>query len=89
MLRYGLIEEGLVLELTVDRGLCQGARECMRVAPTSLRVGDAVTAVAVQPAGDPESVLVEAARSCPNSAIRVFRDGIEIDVYSSEASGNG
>jgi ferredoxin len=73
-----------VLELTIDRGRCQGARECVRAAPESVRIDDTITAVPVQPAGDPDSALLEAARSCPNSAIRVFRGGIEVDVFASE-----
>jgi ferredoxin len=73
-----------VLELTVDRGRCQGARECVHAAPESVRIDDTVTAVPIQPAGDPDRALLEAARSCPNSAIRIFRDGIEIDVFAPE-----
>jgi ferredoxin len=73
-----------VLELNVDRGRCQGARECVRAAPESVRIDDTVTAVPIQPAGDPESALLEAARACPNSAIRILRDGIELDAFSSE-----
>jgi ferredoxin len=80
----GGCEGGGVLELTVDRGHCQGARECVRAAPASFRIDDTVTAVPIQPAGDPDPALFDAARSCPNSAIRVFRDGIEVDVFASE-----
>jgi ferredoxin len=73
-----------VLELTIDRGQCQGARECVRAAPASVRIDDTVTAVPIRPAGDSDSALLEAARSCPNSAIRIFRDGTEVDVFASE-----
>jgi len=68
-----------VLELTVDRGRCQGAGECVHIAPASLRIDVTVTAAPIEPPGDSESALLEAARSCPNNAIRVFRDGIELD----------
>jgi ferredoxin len=78
-----------VLEVIVDRGRCQGARECVRIAPASLRIDDTVTAAPIQPAGDPQEALLEAARSCPNNAIRVVRDGIELDAFASEGSDHG
>jgi ferredoxin len=76
------VEEVAVLEVMVDRRRCQGAGECVHLAPASFRIDENVTAVAIQPPGDDEAALVEAACSCPNSAIRVFRDGVEIDVYA-------
>jgi ferredoxin len=78
-----------VLTLIVDRGRCQGARECVHIAPASIRIDHTVTAAPIEPAGDPEPALLEAARSCPNSAIRVFRDGSEIDAFASERSNHG
>jgi len=44
-----------VLELNVDRGRCQGARECVQIAPASVRIDATMTAVPIAPAGDPES----------------------------------
>ena len=73
-----------MLKVTVDVGLCQGARECVRSAPASFRTTEAVTAVPIEPVGDYEAALLDAARSCPNNAIRLFRDGIETDVYTSD-----
>jgi ferredoxin len=78
-----------VLEVIIDRGCCQGARECVRTAPASLRMDERLIATPIEPAGDPEPVLLDAARSCPNSAIRVFRDGIELDAFASEGSNLG
>jgi ferredoxin len=77
-----------VLELIVDRGRCQGAGECVHVSPGSVRIDDTLTAVPILPAGDPDSALMEAARSCPNGAIRVVRDGIELDAWASGGSGD-
>jgi ferredoxin len=82
-------EGGSVLEVIVDRGRCQGAQECVQIAPASLRIDDTVTAVPIEPAGDPEPALLEAARSCPNSAIRVLRDGTEVDAWASKESTPG
>jgi len=78
-----------VLELNVDRGRCQGARECVQIAPASVRIDATMTAVPIAPAGDPESAIFEAVRSCPNNAIRVFRDGAEISAIASDRSRNG
>ena len=71
-----------MLEVTVDRRRCQGAGECVHMAPASFRIDDTVTAVVIEPPGDAEADIVEAACSCPNSAIRLFRDGVEIDVFA-------
>jgi ferredoxin len=71
-----------VLVVSVDRDRCQGAAECVFVAPASFRLDDTVRSVAVEPPGDADDVLIEAACSCPNSAIRVFRDGQEIDAFA-------
>jgi ferredoxin len=75
-----------VLEVIVDRGRCQGARECIRIAPASFRVDDTLTAAPIEPAGDSEPALLDAARSCPNNAIRVAREGIELDPFASEGT---
>ena len=77
-----------MLELSIDRGRCQGAGECVHIAPASVRIDLTVTAAPIEPPGDPESALLEAARSCPNSAIHVFRDGIELDAWASEGGGD-
>lgn len=71
-----------MLDVTVDRRRCQGAGECVHVAPASFRIDETITSVAIQPPGDEEAALVEAASSCPNAAIRLFRDGVEIDVFA-------
>jgi ferredoxin len=78
-----------MLHVAVDRARCQGAGECVHIAPASFRIDETVTAAALEPPDDEETTLIEAARSCPNSAIQLFRDGIEIDAFASEGSSNG
>ena len=78
-----------MLHVAVDRARCQGAGECVHIAPASFRIDETVTATALDPPRDGEASLIDAARSCPNGAIQLFRDGIEIDAFASEGSGNG
>jgi ferredoxin len=82
-------KDGDMLRATVDRARCQGAGECIHIAPQSFRMDETVSAVAIDPFGDDESALMEAAQSCPNGAIQLTRDGLEIDVFDSEGSSHG
>ena len=62
-----------MLQVVIDRGLCQGAGECVHIAPATFHLDDTVTAVAADPAGDIEELILEAAESCPNGAISIVR----------------
>jgi ferredoxin len=77
-----------VLEVTIDRGRCQGAAECVHVAPDSFRLDRTARAVVVEPPGDAEEILLEAACACPNSAVVVSRDGVEIDAWATSEGGS-
>jgi ferredoxin len=68
-----------VLQVIVDERRCQGAAGCVHYAPATFHLDDTFRAVAVSPVGDAEEAVLEAACSCPNGAIRVLRDGVELD----------
>ncbi len=78
-----------MLRAEVDRGRCQGASECTHLAPKSFRIDETVTSVAIDPPGDADADVLEAARGCPNQAIRVLRDEIVIDVWASGEANHG
>ncbi len=63
------------LEVQVDRDACTGARACTLRAPRTFALDEAGKAVVTDPAGEPESAILDAARSCPNFAIELTRDG--------------
>jgi ferredoxin len=63
------------LEVLVDRDACTGARACVLRAPASFALDAAGKAVVAAPPGDAEEALLAAARSCPNFAIELRRDG--------------
>jgi ferredoxin len=63
------------LEVQVDREACTGARACVLRAPASFALDADRKAVALEPAGDPEEAVLAAARSCPNFAIELRRNG--------------
>jgi ferredoxin len=73
----------------VDRSRCQAAGECMHLAPATFHMDPAIVAAVFEPPGDPDEVVLEAAGSCPNGAIRVYRDGVELDPFAApERTGN-
>jgi len=63
------------LEIHVDRDACTGARACVLRAPASFALDADRKAVPMAPPGDPEEAILDAARSCPNFAIELRRDG--------------
>jgi ferredoxin len=61
------------LVVTVDRGSCMGAGECVFQAPHTFEIGDDGKSTVVCVDGDPEDRIVMAAQCCPNFAISVVR----------------
>ena len=66
------------LEIEIDRDACSGARACTLRAPHTFALDEQRKAVVMDPAGDPEPAILEAARSCPNFAIELTRNGTPI-----------
>jgi ferredoxin len=66
------------LEVFVDRDACTGARACVLRAPHTFALDGSGKAVAAEPPGDPEEAILAAARSCPNFAIELRRDGTPV-----------
>jgi ferredoxin len=65
--------EVMSIKITVDRGLCMGAGECVYEAPQLFALDDERKSVVV---GEGEiDAAIRAAESCPNFAIRVEVDG--------------
>ncbi|HKE74442.1 MAG TPA: ferredoxin [Acidimicrobiales bacterium] len=64
-----------MLEVTVDPGMCMSAGECVFRAPRTFTLGEDDRSTVLDPAGDDEATVIAAARSCPNFAISVRRDG--------------
>jgi ferredoxin len=64
-----------VLEVQVDPGMCMSAGECIFRAPKTFAFGEDGRSTVIDPAGDDEETVIDAARSCPNFAISVRRDG--------------
>ena len=67
-----------MLEVIVDHGMCMSAGECVFNAPATFAFGADNRAVVIDPSGDGEEAILEAAAACPNFAITVRRDGITI-----------
>ena len=67
------------IQVEVDRGLCIGSGDCVDTAPDVFQLDDEDKAVVVDPDGAPLDDVLEAARNCPVSAIRVV--GTDGDLY--------
>ena len=59
------------LKVWVDRQVCVGNAMCEAIAPKVFRLDDKRQSEAVNPAGDTEEKILEAAENCPVSAIFV------------------
>jgi ferredoxin len=59
------------LRVRVDHLLCVGNAMCETYAPNVFRLNEDRQSEAVNPEGDPEAQILEAAENCPMSAITV------------------
>ena len=59
------------VRVRVDHNLCVGNAMCETFAPHVFRLNDNRQSEAVDPAGDSEEKILEAAENCPVSAITV------------------
>ena len=63
------------LEITIDRDRCIGSGNCGFWAPSTFDLDDEGFAVVLDPAGDDEQRILNAAGGCPTRAIGVVRGG--------------
>ena len=68
----------MALEVRVQRALCIATKSCVRTAPRTFTLDPTLVATVVDPEGDPEADVVDAAEACPTGAIKVFKDGVQI-----------
>ncbi len=62
----------------MERARCIGTKACISTAPSTFELDPTLVASVIDPEGDPEADVVEAAESCPTGAISVWKDGIKI-----------
>ena len=69
-------------EARVDRELCIGAGACVEEAPQAFGFDDEHIAV-VRPEAEQEAdaKLLEVARACPATAILIYEDGTEVNIF--------
>jgi ferredoxin len=66
--------------IKINRGLCTGYAECVRLAPEVFQLGADNVSVVVDPDGGDEEMILDAARACPVDAITLF-DEFEDQVW--------
>jgi len=59
------------VRVRVDRDLCIGVGNCVAYAPTVFELDEENKAVVLDPASVDDDTLLEAAKSCPESAILI------------------
>ena len=59
------------MKVSVDKQKCIGCGTCIAIAPESFKLGDDGKVQTLEPMGDSEAKVKEAAESCPVSAITV------------------
>jgi ferredoxin len=59
------------LRISVDHNVCVGNQMCETFATKTFRINDKRQSEVVDPAGDSEEAILEAAENCPVSAILV------------------
>ncbi len=62
------------LRIIVKRDKCIGAAKCVEAAPRVFRLDGRKKAVVLDPRGDGEDAVREAAESCPTEAITLIDD---------------
>jgi ferredoxin len=67
----------------VDRELCIGAGACVEEAPAAFGFDDEHIAVVLPTAAEnSDEKLLEVARVCPATAILIYDDGAEVDIFA-------
>lgn len=64
--------------MRVSRARCIGSKSCISAAPATFQLDPTLVATVIDPQGDPESDVIEAAEACPTGAISVWRNGTKI-----------
>jgi ferredoxin len=59
------------LQITVDHNVCVGNAMCETFAANTFALNENRQSIVVNPEGDPEEMVLEAAENCPVSAITV------------------
>ena len=59
------------LRISIDHDVCVGNAMCTTIAPDVFQLNEERQSEAVNPAGDTEEQILEAAENCPVSAITV------------------
>jgi len=69
------------LRVWIDQDECVSAGRCVSAAPGFFRLDDDELAIVDESGPRPgDDMLIRIARACPNGAIHVVRDGVEIDL---------
>lgn len=57
------------MKITIDKNKCRGHSNCEAIAPNVFALDDNFKALIVDPKGDNDEVILQAAKACPTLAI--------------------
>jgi ferredoxin len=66
--------------IKINRSLCTGCAECVGLAPEVFQLGADNVSLVVDPEGDDDEMILDAARACPVDAITLL-DEFEDQVW--------
>ena len=59
------------MKIVVDKDKCIGCGTCVAIAPKTFKLGEDDKAEVIEPLGDEEEIVRQAADSCPVEAIKI------------------
>ena len=59
-------------KIRIDRSLCTGYGECIGIAPEGFALGDDRVSFVLDPEGNDDELILDAARACPVDAITLI-----------------
>ena len=59
-------------KIRIDRSLCTGYGECVGIAPEVFALGDDRVSFVLDPEGNDDELILDAARACPVDAITLI-----------------
>ena len=61
----------MAYKVRVDPSLCAATTDCLKIAPKTFRLNDQNKAEVIAQGADPDETILQAARTCPTTAIIV------------------
>jgi ferredoxin len=72
------------LKIVINRPKCIAAGNCIETAPETFALDERSKAIVIDPEGNDDNTIIEAARSCPTDAITILDAETEEQIWPEE-----